>query len=184
MGFVLFKPIHLLFINLITDSIPAIALGMEHAEPGIMERQPRGQKESVFSGGLGIDVIYQGIIIALLTLATYFIIDIWHGLEHEYAMTAAFLTLSMCEIFHAFNMRSRRQSVFTLKTHNKMLWGAMTLSLILTLLIIYVPFLADIFSLRPLSFNELAVSLGLSLSIIPLVEIIKVIQRKIKANKN
>jgi Ca2+-transporting ATPase len=178
MGFVLFKPIHLLFINLITDSIPAVALGMEPAEPGIMERPPRGQGEGVFSGGLGFDVLYQGLLIAVLTLASYFIVDIWHG--HDFAMTAAFLTISMCEIFHAFNMRSRRQSVFTLHKHNKLLWGAMALSLMLTLLIIYVPLLSEIFSLAPLTIKELAVSLGLSVSIIPLVEAVKAIQRRIE----
>jgi len=183
-----FKPIHLLFINLITDSIPAVALGMEPAEPGIMEHPPRGQKEGVFSGGLGFDVIYQGIIVALLTLAAYFIVDKIHGsidavLRHEYAITAAFLTLSMCEIFHSFNMRSRRQSVFTLHTHNKMLWGAMALSLILTLAVIYVPPFAAIFSLKALTFTELAVSLGLSIVIIPLVELIKSIQRMVEKHK-
>jgi Ca2+-transporting ATPase len=95
-------------------------------------------------------------------------------------MTAAFLTISMCEIFHAFNMRSRRQSVFTLHKHNKLLWGAMALSLMLTLLIIYVPLLSEIFSLAPLTIKELAVSLGLSVSIIPLVEAVKAIQRRIE----
>jgi Ca2+-transporting ATPase len=176
MGFVLFKPVHLLFINLITDSLPAVALGMEHAQSGIMERPPRGKSEGIFSGGLGIGVIYQGIFVAALTLASYFIVDVWHG--HDVAMTAAFLTMSMCEIFHAYNMRSQNQSIFTLKTHNKVLLGAMALSLVLTLAVIYVPFLAGIFSLAPLNFRELAVSLGLSVSIIPLVEAVKIIQRK------
>ena len=175
MGFVLFRPVHLLFINLITDSIPAVALGMEHAQPGIMERPPRGLKEGVFSGGLGFDVVYQGIMVTLLTLATYFIVDIWDG--HEVATTAAFLTMNMCEIFHAYNMRSQRQSIFTLKTHNKLLWGSMFLALTLALLVIYVPALANIFSLRALTFSELIVSLGLALMVIPMVEGVKAIQR-------
>ena len=175
MGFVLFKPVHLLFINLITDSLPAIALGMEPAQPDIMTRPPRGQQEGIFAGGLGFGVIYQGILVALLTLASYFIVDVWHN--HEYAMTAAFLTISMCEIFHAYNMRALKQSIFTLKGHNKVLWGAMGLSLTLTLLVIYVPALASVFSLQPLTFRELAVSLGLSVSIIPLVELVKAVER-------
>ena len=174
MGFVLFKPVHLLFINLITDSLPAVALGMEHAQPDIMKRPPRGQEEGIFSGGLGFDVMYQGVLIALLTLAAYFIA----GRDgHDVAMTSAFLTMSMCEIFHAYNMRSQRQSIFALKKSNNLLWGAMILSLALTLSVIYVPFLADIFSLRALTIMELAVSLGLSISIIPLVEAVKAIQR-------
>ncbi len=185
MGTVLFKPIHLLFINLITDSLPAVALGMEHAQPGIMERPPRGQDEGVFADGLGFGVIYQGVLVALLTLASYFIVDYWHtsdavlsaGDIHSYAMTAAFLTLSMCEIFHAYNMRSQKLSIFSLKRHNKVLWGAMALSLVLTLMVIYVPFLAGVFSLKALTGRELVVALGLSISIIPLVELVKAVQR-------
>ena len=175
MGFVLFKPVHLLFINLITDSIPAVALGMEPAQPGIMERPPRGRSEGVFSGGLGADLIYQGVFVTLLTLAAYHTVDIWHG--HDYAMTSAFLTMAMCEIFHSYNMRSQRQSVFALKTHNNLLWYAMALSLVLTLAIIYVPFLSAMFSLEALTFKELVVSLGLALMIIPLVEGVKCLQR-------
>ncbi len=175
MGFVLFKPVHLLFINLITDSLPAVALGMEHAQPGLMERPPRKQNAGVFSGGLGFGVVYQGVLVALLTVASYLIVKRWH--DDDFAMTAAFLTLSMCEIFHSYNMRSQTQSIFTLKKANKVLLGAMTLSLVLTLTVIYVPFLAGIFSLQPLTGRELAVSLGLSVAIIPLVEAVKAMQR-------
>jgi Ca2+-transporting ATPase len=174
-GFVLFKPVHLLFINLITDSLPAIALGMEPAQPGVMERPPRSQGEGVFAGGLGFGVLYQGILVALLTIGSYHIVDIWHG--HEVAMTAAFLTMSMCEIFHAFNMRSQRQSIFTLKTNNRVLCGAAALSLLLTLAVIYIPALAGIFSLEPLTSRELAVSLGMSVAVIPLVETVKFFER-------
>ena len=180
-GFVLFKPVHLLYINLITDSLPAIALGMEYAQPGIMQRPPRGRKEGIFADGLGIGVIYQGVFISALTLASYFIVDTWHG--HGTAMTSAFFTLSMCEIFHGYNMRSQKQSIFTLKKHNKTLWGAMALSFVLTLIIIYVPPLADIFTLEPLSLREIAVSIGLSISIIPLVEIVKLIIRAAESRK-
>ena len=175
MGFVLFKPIHLLFINLITDSLPAVALGMEHAQPGIMERPPRGIKEGIFSDGLGVELIYQGVLIAILTLAAYFIVDIWHG--HDYAMTSAFFTISMCEIFHSYNMRSQKQSLFSLKKHNVFLWGAMVAALFMTLIVIYVPFLSGLFSLAPLTAPELLTSLGLSILIIPLVEAVKTIRR-------
>ncbi|MCL2696441.1 MAG: cation-translocating P-type ATPase, partial [Clostridiales bacterium] len=176
MGFVLFKPIHLLFINLITDSLPAVALGMEHAQLGIMERPPRGRKEGIFSGGLGFDVIYQSVLVALLTLVAYCIVDIWDG--PEVAMTSAFFTMSMCEIFHAYNMRSQRQSIFSLKKSNKILWVAMALSLVLTLSVIYAPFLSRVFSLKPLSVKEFVISLLLSASIIPLVEAVKAVQRR------
>ena len=176
MGFVLFKPVHLLFINLITDTLPAVALGMEHAGTDIMDRPPRDQKEGIFADGLGFNIIYQGILIAVLTLAAYFIVDMWHG--HEYAMTAAFFTLSMCEVFQAFTMRSLKQSIFSLKTRNNVLWGALILSFVLTLLVIYVPFLASIFSLSPLSIKEISVAMGLAVLVIPVIEGVKLIQRR------
>ncbi|MCL2544350.1 MAG: cation-translocating P-type ATPase [Clostridia bacterium] len=175
MGFVLFRPVHLLFINLITDTLPAVALGMEHAEADIMDRPPRGRRESVFADGVGFNILYQGVLIAALTLAAYFIVDVWDG--HEAAMTAAFFTLSMCEIGQAFTMRSIKQSIFTIKTQNKVLWGALALSLTLTLSVIYVPFLAGVFALKPLTLAELAVSLGLAVSVIPLIELVKALQR-------
>jgi len=175
MGFVLFKPVHLLFINLITDSLPAVALGMEKAEPDIMKRPPRDANESILAGQLAGNIIYQGIVIAILTLLAYFIVDTWD--THEVAMTSAFFTLSMCEIFQAFTLRSLKKSIFALKTQNMVLWLSLIASLILTMTIIYVPFLADIFALEPLTLPELVVSLGLSISIIPIIEIVKKIQR-------
>ena len=92
-------------------------------------------------------------------------------------MTSAFFTLSMCEIFQAFTMRSLKQSLFTLKTRNMMLWLTVAITLPLTLSVIYVPALAEVFSLTPLGPLELAVSLGLAISIIPLIEGVKTIQR-------
>jgi Ca2+-transporting ATPase len=178
MGFVLFKPVHLLFINLITDTVPAVALGMEHAEPGIMKRQPRKKNEGVFSGGLGFNIMYQGVLIAALTLAGYFIADSWSG--HDVAMTTAFFTLSMCEICQAFTLRSLKDSIFTIKKRNMVLWGAMLFSLVATLAVIYIPFLSSIFSLVPLSLAELAVASGLAVVVIPIIEIVKAIERGIE----
>ena len=174
-GFTLFKPVHLLFINLITDSLPAVALGMEHAEPAIMERPPRGSKEGVFSDGVGFNIAYQGVAIAALTLAAYFIVGLWD--THETAMTAAFFTLSICELFHAFALRSLKQSVFTMKKHNIALLSAISLSLALALSVIYLPPLPEIFSLAPLTMRELALSFGLSVLIVPFVEAVKAVQR-------
>jgi Ca2+-transporting ATPase len=174
MGFVLFQPVHLLFINLITDTVPAVALGMERAEAGIMERPPRGQKEGVFSGGLGVNIIYQGVVIALLALAAYFIVNGWAG--HGSAMTAAFFTLCMCELFQAFALRSLTHSVFSLKTRNGVLWGALAFSLAAVLAVIYVPFLAGVFSLVPLTARELALALALAVLVLPVIEGVKWLQ--------
>jgi len=175
MNFVLFRPVHLLFINLTTDLLPAIALGMEGAEEDIMTRKPRSKTEGMFSGGLGINIIWQGIAIAILTLAAYFTVDTWH--DHETAMTAAFFALSLCEMFRAFSARSLTGNIFKLKTQNKLLWASLAVSLVLTLSIIYIPGINDAFELVPLTMKELLTSLALAVTIIPIIETGKAIQR-------
>ncbi len=172
----LFAPIHILWINLVTDTFPAMALGMEPAEPDIMQKPPRKSKEGVFSGGLGFQVIYQGIIIAGLTLWSYFIgsrVDGSDVIDKITGMTMAFLTLSLCEVFHAINMRSRTKSIFALKHQNKFLIGATVLSFILTLGVIYIPGLNTVFSLVPLSLANFLEAFGIALLIIPIVEVVK-----------
>ena len=177
------KPVHLLWINLITDCFPAIALGMEKAEPNLMQRKPRKSDDGIFAGGLGIDVIYQGVIITIIVMAAYFIGDymqtgIWSIANSADGVTMAFLTMSMAEIFHSFNMRSQRQSVFTLKSQNFYLWGAMLGSLILTTAVIYIPFLTAAFGFTSISLTEYFTAMGLAVSMIPLVELVKFFQRK------
>lgn len=183
-GLTVLEPVHLLWINLITDSFPALALGMEKGEGNIMRRPPRSSKDGIFAGGMGIDVAWQGAMITVLTLIAYMLgIKMAAGTEeliHQNGMTMAFLTLSMSEVFHSFNMRSRRDSIFMMKGHNKYLTGAMILSFILSTVVIYVPFLANAFDFASISAAEYAVSVGLALSVIPIVEIIKLIQRKIE----
>jgi len=181
MNFILFLPAHLLFINLVTDMLPALALGMEHAEEDIMTRPPRKKNEGVFSNGLGVGIIWQGVVIAALTLAAYFIENAWDGPEK--AMTAAFFTLSLCEIFRAFSARSMKGSIFRMKTQNKMLWASLASSLVLCLAVIYVPFLADAFELKPLGLQEILTSLGLAILIMPIIEIVKFFQRKFRRDK-
>ena len=190
LGFTVFRAPHLLFINLVTDCFPALALGLEQAEPGIMRRRPRDVRDGIFSGGLGFDVLYQGIVVTALTLAAFFIGErletgYWafrNIAECEQGMTMAFLTMSMCEIFHSFNMRSQRGSTVMMSlrgSHNIPLFGAMLASLVLTTVLIEVPVLAAAFGFTPIGVAEYAISIGLALSIIPIVEIVKAIQRKI-----
>ena len=184
LGFVLLNPVHLLFINLVTDCFPALALGMEEAEPDTMRRAPRNSKDGIFAGGLGVDVVYQGVLVTLITMASYII---GHSLQvgafampqgvSEHGMTMAFLTMSMCEIFHSFNMRSQRKSVFSLKTHNKVLWAAMLGSLLLTTAVIEIPFIANAFGFTPIGLDEYAISMALAILVIPIVELVKLIQR-------
>ncbi len=178
-GFEVLGPVHLLWINLVTDTFPAVSLGMENAEQNVMKRAPRDAKEGVFAGGLGFDVVLQGIIISIITLAAYYVGFLMEG-NGEHGMTMAFVALSMTEIFHAFNMRSRRASVFSLKSHNKMLWLSMLLALGLTLLVLFVPFIAEMFGFTQITFVEFMTAVGIAFTILPLVELIKFIQRKLK----
>ena len=143
-GLTVFKPIHILWINLITDSLPALGLGMEKAEGDVMTQAPRDSKEGIFAGGLGIDVIWQGACISLLTLVSFFI---GNAFAEGFGTTMAFVTMSMAEITHSFNLRSREKSVFMLKSHNKVLWLTMAASFVLTALVVFVPFLQSMFSI-------------------------------------
>lgn len=186
-GFTILEPVHLLWINLITDSFPALALGMEKGDRDIMKRDPRSSKDGIFANGLGFDVAWQGIMVTVVTLAAYFVgMHLAQGTEefvHQNGMTMAFLTLSMAEIFHSFNMRSRRESIFAMKNQNKYLLGAMVLSLILTTVVIYVPFLANMFDFAAISALEYFISMLLAISVIPIVEIVKLIQRAVEKKK-
>ena len=183
----IFLAVHLLWINLITDCFPALSLGMEKPEDDVMKRAPRDSKEGIFAGGLGIAVIYQGALVTLITLISYFIgrdylSSAYVGIysPEMVGTSMAFLTLSMAEIFHAFNMRSLKGSIFSLKTQNFWLIGAGVLSFILTTAVIEIDFLANAFSLANLNLREYGISLLLSIMIIPIVELVKLIMRKIK----
>ncbi len=183
MGFTILEPVHLLWINLITDCFPAIALGMEKAEADSMQQPPRDSKDGIFAGGMGFDIGLQGLIISVLTLASYFIghyieSGVWEIENSADGMTMAFLTLSMVEIFHSFNMRSRRGSIFRMNSSNKFLWLSFIVSLICTVGVINVPVLRAAFKFEHISLLEYGVAMILAVSIVPIMEITKAIQRK------
>ncbi len=182
LGFTILEPVHLLWINLITDCFPALALGMERSEPGSMRKPPRDPREGIFAGGMAFDVLFQGAIVTVLVMVSFIIGEFmesgrWAFVNSHAGTTMAFLTLSMVEIFHSLNMRSRRGSIFSLRTHNKYLYGAMVISLILTTLVIEVPFLAAAFDFTPIGLAEYVIALGLAVLIVPIMEIVKAIQR-------
>ena len=188
MGFTILHPVHLLWINLVTDCFPALALGVERPEEGIMKRKPRKTTDGIFAGGMGFDMGYQGLVVSALTLGAYFVghfieSGVWEITDSPDGTTMAFLTLSMAEIFHSFNMRSQRGSIFTIKHMNKSLFFAGVASLICTSLVIYVPFLAKAFEFEHISIEEYLIALGMAFLVIPIVEIIKLIQRKRAASK-
>ncbi len=192
-GYALLEASHLLWINLVTDCLPAIALGVEPAENDIMSRPPRPKNEGIFAGGMGFNVVFHGIILAVITLSAYFIghtIGLPQGEELAYKQgsTMAFLALSMAEIFHAYNVRCQNRSIFTLKTHNKLLWLSMISSLVLTTAVLFIPGINSFFGFAHdgkaiIDFTEYVIALGLAISIIPIVEIQKLITRAIKKSK-
>lgn len=191
LGFTILKPVHLLWINLVTDCFPALALAMEKSEKNIMSRPPRNSKDGIFSGGVGFDIFYQGLFVTGLTLAAYFIghyieAGVWEITNSPDGMTMAFLTMSMCEIFHSLNMRSQRGSTVAMTfkgSHNMYLFGSCLMSLLMTTVVIYVPFLANAFDFQPIDLMEYAVALALAFAIIPLVEIVKAIERAVDKRK-
>ncbi len=176
-AFTIFKPVHLLWINLISDCFPAIALGMEAAEHGIMNRKPRDSKAHIFADGLGINLLWQGTAIAVLTLISYVI---GAQTSPEAGSTMAFMTLSFCEMFHAWNMRSLQGSIFKMGSHNKMLVFAIAFSFVLSVPVLLVPALQGIFSLAALTPMQYLVGALLAAAIVPLVEVVKAIQRHSK----
>ena len=191
-GFTLFQPVQLLWVNLVTDCFPALALGMEDAEGDIMHRKPRKATDGVFAGHMGADCIVQGIIITLLVLASFFagvyfdmgyidVADMIAGTADEEGVMMAFITLNMIEIFHCFNMRSRRTSLFKMRKQNWWLWGAAALALVLTLIVVEAEPLAMMFFGVPgLDPVGSLTALGLAFLIIPVVEVQKALMRHIE----
>ena len=189
MGFTILEAPHLLFINLVTDSIPALALGLEKPEPSIMKRKPRGKNDGIFAGGLGVDCAYQGLLVTILTVIAFYIgeyLETGHLIlsnipNSSEGMTMAFFTMAMCEVFHSFNMRSQRNSAVGMLFrghHNIALYGAMVGSFLLTTAVVEIDVLSKLFGFSHLDAKAYLISLGLAFSIIPLVEIIKFLQRK------
>lgn len=200
-GFTILKPAHILWINLITDSLPALALGMEPGEEDAMKQPPRSSKDGIFAGGVAYDVIYQGFLVAVLTLVAYVLgccmedkVWAWSSFRefanwievpggHNDGITMAFMTLSMAEIFHSFNMRSRHGSVLALKKQNIVLWGAAAAALALTTAVIYIPFISNMFEFTEISAGEYFTALGLAFLVIPIVECVKLVQRAVAGRR-
>lgn len=182
-GWDVLQPVHLLWINLVTDTLPAIALGVEPAEPGVMSHKPRGRKSNFFDGGVMGAIIYQGIFQTVLVLGVYgwalmFPEHAANRMVHEDALTMAFATLGLIQLVHAFNVKSVYQSIFTVgafknRTFN---WAILVASLLLMVTIV-VPGFNDLFHVSHLSVTQwLAVIIG-SLLMVVLTEIVKAVQR-------
>jgi len=174
--------VQILFINLVTDSLPAIALGMEVADKDVMKQKPRKQNESIIGGKVGFNLIYQGIVQALIVVGVFVLAKNLYG--NEIASTIGFLTLNFLQLVHMFNVRTNGTIFASNPFKNKMVWVALFAGAGLTLLISLVPVVAGIFHLQVLNLTQWLIVLGASLVIIPIVEIVKVIQRAVcKKNK-
>ena len=176
------SPTHLLWINMVTDSLPGLALGMEKAEEGVMKRKPRPSNESVFSNGAGLDIVLQGIYMATIILTSFFIGYKMDG--HLNGMTMAFLTINLAELFHAISMRTQRGSLIKLTTFNWWLFGALTLTFLLNIALIYVPAFEVLFDFAPINFTEFMIALALAFSVLPVLEVYKFVMRTIDKKKN
>ena len=165
---------HLLWINLITDSLPAFGIGMEAPEDDIMERNPRPRKEGIFANGYGWKIALEGILIGALTLTSYIIGE---ATSHALGQTMAFLTLSSTQLFHAYNVKSNF-SIFNKKTYkNKFMNFAFLIGFVLQLFVIYCPGVNTLFGLQSLDIISLLISLGLACSIVIIFEVYKLIRR-------
>ncbi|WP_206911704.1 calcium-translocating P-type ATPase, PMCA-type [Enterococcus sp. DIV0840] len=188
-------PVHLLWINLVTDTFPAIALGVEPAERDVMSHAPRGKKSNFFSGGVLSSVIYQGITQGALTLIVYKMAiefpahtaanmpnlsaTALYDLQHGDALTMAFATLGLIQLFHAFNVKSIYQSIFKVGLfRNKSFNWAILVSFLLLAATILIPGFNDLFSVTSLDGYQWAIVAGTSFAIIPIVEIVKFVQRR------
>ena len=182
-GITVVTPAQLLWINMVTDSTPGLALGMEKAEGNLMKRKPRNSNEGVFSDGAGSSMIIHGVIMASIVLISFFIgqyIELGHYgvFESVDGMTMAFLTANLVEMFYAICMRTQKGSIFKMKTRNKWLLGSFMLTLIFTAGVIYIPALSNLFGLATISFKEFAIAFGLAFLVIPITEIAKYFQRR------
>ena len=208
-NFTILGPIHLLWVNMVTDSLPGLALGMEKAEGNLMRRKPRATTDGIFSHGAGIDMVWQGIYLAIVEIAAYVIgfmyenpgaklSAIWGASEANNnmclnAVAMAFLAVNFGELFCAINMRSRQGSLFSKSMFRNFNWwlvGAFVVTAGMTLIPLYIPFLRDIFfpvadatGSFHLELNELLISLLLAASTVPVFEIGKAIRRKSERKK-
>lgn len=179
LNWVILYPIHLLWVNLIIDTLPALALGLEGAEKGIMKQPPRKSNESFFSNGLGINILLQGVVKGVITLVAYYVALKLRS--QEAAVTTAFATLSLIQLAHALTLRSETTSIFKLGfLSNKYLVGAITLAALLQISVIVIPVFNGIFKVKQLDIVEWGVVFTASVSIIPLIELYKLVRIQAK----
>ena len=174
-------PVQLLWLNLVTDSLPALALGVEPVEEGVMSQPPRDAHASLFAHGFAFRLAWQGVMVGLLTLAAYFLGEYVlsdPGEAHAAANTMAFATLTLCQLFHAFDVRSERSSLFHIGVFsNPAMNKAFLIGLTMQLAVLCVPPLQVVFSTVPMSPLEWAVVLALAITPVVVCELAKAVSR-------
>ncbi len=176
LGYAVLFPVQILWINLVTDTFPALALGMEPAPHHIMRQKPRSAGESFFAGGMAFDMALFGAVMSALTLGIYFLSFQWYN-SYEVSATMAFLTLGFVQLFHAFNIRAGHNMVFAGLARNKWMLGAFVLSALLQAVVVIVPSVAAFFRAVPLNARQWLIVLGASAAVIPVSEIVKAVKR-------
>lgn len=194
LNFTMLNPVHLLWTNMVTDSLPGLALGMEKAEGDVMKRKPRNSSDGIFAHGAGLDMTWQGIYITIVELLAYFIglylergtiKGFFGGEDCVNAIAMAFLTVNFCEIVCAINMRSQHHSIFSKSMFKNMNWwlvGSTVITIGLTLATVYIPGLCNIFGIVPGTFQteELIICVALSISIFPVFEVGKALRNSVR----
>jgi Ca2+-transporting ATPase len=174
-------PLQILWLNVITDIFPAMALALEPSAPDVMRRQPRDPKQPLMTRSFVVLIVWQGLLLAGVTLLAFFIGMRWYGTQGvglQHAVTLAFMTLALAQVFHAFNVRSKTRSAFTDRLFtNGWLWGAVLICLVLQMAAVYVPFLQAVLHTVPLNPTDWGLIAACSLTPVAVVEVVKVVQR-------
>jgi|AGTN01.2.fsa_nt_gi ATPase, P-type (transporting), HAD superfamily, subfamily IC/ATPase, P-type (transporting), HAD superfamily, subfamily IC len=179
LGQTVLYPVQILWINLVTDTLPALAIGMEPAPKGIMRQKPRNANESFFAGGMAVGLGLYGAVMSALTLGIYFLSLAWYN-DPEVSATMAFLTLGLVQLFHAFNIRAGGHTVFTGFWRNKWMHGAFALSALLQVIVVVAPSVASFFRAVPLNAQQWLAVLAASVAVVPAAEAGKAAKRMIK----
>ena len=179
--------LQILWINIVTDIFPAMALALEPSAPDVMKRPPRDPKEPLMTRSFVVLIVWQGLLLAGVTLLAFYIGMRWYGTEGvglRHAVTIAFMTLTLTNVFHAFNARSRTRSALTARLFtNGWLWGAVLICLLLQAAAVYAPFLQAVLNTVTLTVADWGVIAACSLTPVAIVELVKVVQRSMALKK-
>ena len=181
---VFLTPVMILWVNMVTDSLPALALGMEKAEANVMDYPPRKSGSSLFAGKTGIDIIIQGVMQTALVMASFLVGFLYFekvGASHSVSETMAFVTLCFIQLFHSYNLKSQSQSIFNKKVFdNKFLNLAFGVGVVLVVLVVSIAPIGKLFDTEPLNWAQWLIAIGSAFLIVPMVEIQKIIERKLE----